>query len=167
MLDLGIDLNVWPWVWLIVAILFFLIELTLLAGSFVLLPFAVSAFVAAIAGFYDASVETQWAIFVFLGAILWILAYRFARKWVTDNDTPLGVGADRLIGQPGIVTTAIDPDDVGRAGRVSVDGEVWGALTRTDEPIAVGTRVRVVEVTGTRVVVELLPIGSHIEEESP
>lgn len=163
MLDLGIDLNVWPWIWLTVSIMFFLIELTLLAGSFVLLPFAVSAFVAAIAGFYDANVETQWAIFILLGAVLWVIAYRFARRWVSTNDTPLGVGADRLLGQTAIVTATIDPGDTRRPGRVSVAGETWGALTRDDDPIDVGARVRVVEVTGTRVVVEPL----HASQEQP
>ena len=48
MLDLGIDLNLWPWIWLGIAVFFALIELTVLAGSFVLLPFAVSALAAAI-----------------------------------------------------------------------------------------------------------------------
>ena len=68
MLDLGIDLNVWPWVWLFIAVLFSLIELTILGGSFVVLPFAVSAFAAALLGFYDVSIEVQWAVFV-VGAV--------------------------------------------------------------------------------------------------
>ncbi len=89
-LDLGIDLDVWPWVWLGVAVLFALVELTLLAGSFVLLPFAVSAFVAALAGFYDASVEIQWAIFFFLGAVLWIAFWKYAKRFANDNAMPAG-----------------------------------------------------------------------------
>ncbi|MFT7327729.1 MAG: hypothetical protein ACI88S_002161, partial [Ilumatobacter sp.] len=31
-LDLGIDLNVWPWVWLFIGVTFVIIELTVLAG---------------------------------------------------------------------------------------------------------------------------------------
>ena len=61
MLDLGIDLNLWPWVWLGVGVFFAVIELTVLAGSFVLLPFAISAFAAALLGFYDVAIEIQWA----------------------------------------------------------------------------------------------------------
>ena len=64
MLDLGIDLNLWPWVWLGVAVFFAVIELTVLAGSFVLLPFAVSALAAALLGFYDVAIEIQWLVFV-------------------------------------------------------------------------------------------------------
>ena len=97
-LDLGIDLDVWPWIWMAIAVIFVLIELTLLAGSFVVLPFAVSAFAAGIAGFYDASVEVQWLIFVIGGGLLWVLMYRWAKRFVTDNQLPLGVGSERLVG---------------------------------------------------------------------
>jgi membrane protein implicated in regulation of membrane protease activity len=160
MLDLGIDIDAWPWIWLSVSVIFFVVEFTALAGSFVLLPFAVSAFVASIAGFYDASVELQWVIFLLLGAILWVLAFRFARRWIHD-ELPLGVGADRVIGLSGIVTRTIDPDDTDRKGRVSVDGEVWGAITRSDDIVQQGVRVKIVEVLGTRVVVEPISLPTQ------
>lgn len=159
-LDLGIDLNVWPWIWMGVAVLFALIELTLLAGSFVILPFAVSAFVAGIAGFYDASAEVQWGIFVIGGAVAWVLLYRWAKRFVVDNQLSPGVGSERLVGLSGIVTVPIEPDDTARRGRVSVAGEVWGALTDGDQRVPDGARVRVTAVVGTRVVVEPLASGS-------
>ncbi len=159
-LDLGIDLDVWPWVWLAVAVLFALIELTVLAGSFVLLPFAVSGFAASLAGFYDASIEVQWAIFVIGGAVLWIALYRYARAFAGNNEIAPGVGADRLVGLVGIVTTEIDPDDSSRKGRVTIQGEVWGALAAGDDGIPVNTRVKVLEMLGTRVVVEPVDVNS-------
>jgi membrane protein implicated in regulation of membrane protease activity len=157
-LDLGIDLDVWPWIWMTIAVIFALIELTVLAGSFVLLPFAVSAFAAGIAGFYDASVEVQWMIFAIGGGIAWILMYRWAKRFVTDNQLAPGVGSERLIGLDAIVTTAIDPADTARRGRVSVAGETWGALTEGRERVADGARVRVTAVVGTRVVVEPIAV---------
>jgi membrane protein implicated in regulation of membrane protease activity len=153
-LDLGIDLNVWPWVWLIVAVLFALIELTVLGGSFVLLPFAVSAFAASILGFYEVAIEIQWGVFLFGGAALFAAAIRWLRRFVDDHDTPPGVGADRLVGMTGIVTETISHNDVTRHGRVNIAGEIWGALpigARTIEP---GTHVRITMVQGTRVIVE-------------
>lgn len=159
MLDLGIDLDVWPWIWLTVAVVFVLIELTLLAGSFVILPFAVSAFAAAIAGFYDASAELQWAIFAIGGAVAWVGMYRWAKRFVTDNQMAPGVGSERLVGLEGIVTATIDPEDTSRRGRVTVAGEVWGALSAGSQAVAVGSHVRVVAVVGTRVMVEPIPLG--------
>ena len=52
--------------------MFALVELTALAGSFILLPFAVSAFLASLLGFYDAPVEIQWGVFVFGGGLLFV-----------------------------------------------------------------------------------------------
>jgi membrane protein implicated in regulation of membrane protease activity len=158
-LDLGIDLDIWPWVWLIIAALFAVIELTVLAGSFVLLPFAVSAFIASLLGFYDVSIEIQWFAFIFGGAALWILMYRFAMRIAGDNEMAPGVGADRLVGLTGIVTTRVDPDDTDRKGRVTIDGEVWGALS-DNCIIEPGTRVRVIQMHGTRVRVVAIDTGS-------
>lgn len=153
-LDLGIALDVWPWIWLSVAVVFALVELTALAGSFVLLPFAVSAFAASLAGFYDASVEVQWAIFFFGGAALWVLFWKYARRFVDGNAMPAGVGADRLVGMTAIVTADIDPDDTDRRGRVKVVGEDWGALTAHEATLRVGAKVRISSMNGTRVMVE-------------
>ncbi len=153
MLDLGIDLNVWPWMWLGIGVVFAIIELTLLPGSFVILPFALSAFAASIAGFYDVSIEIQWLIFVVGGGVLWFLMYRYSRRWVDDNAIAPGVGAARLVGLSAIVMRTIDPDDTERQGRVSVNGEIWGALTETDAVLEAGSKVTITEVNGTRVVV--------------
>jgi len=153
-LDLGIDLNVWPWVWLGIAVLFAIIELTVLAGSFVLLPFAVSAFAASLLGFYDVPIEIQWFVFAVGGGVLWILLYRYAKRFAGENELQPGVGADRLVGLEGIVTTTIDPDDTDRRGRVTAHGEVWGAISANGRPLPIGTHVRVTAVNGTKVVVE-------------
>ncbi len=156
-LDLGIDLDVWPWVWLGVAVVFALVELTALAGSFVLLPFAVSAFAASLAGFYDAAVELQWAIFILGGAALWALFWKYAKRFIDDTALPAGVGADRLVGMTAIVTNAVDPDDIDRRGRVKIVGEDWGAITEGGRVLPAGSKVVIRSMNGTRVVVE--PVG--------
>ena len=155
-LDLGIDLNVWPWVWLAVGITFATIELTVLAGAFVLLPFAVSAFAAALLGFYDVSIEIQWAVFIGGGALIWILLYKRVMKFAGENEMSPGVGADRLVGMTAIVTATIDPNDTDRKGRVQVEGEVWSALSDGHLIITEGSTVRITEMHGTRVRVEAL-----------
>ena len=160
MLDLGIDVDVWPWIWLVVAVVFALVELTFLGGTFILLPFAASAFVASLLAFYDVAVELQWAVFVFGGALAFALLYRWARRDLV-NELPLGVGADRLVGMVGVVTNEIAPDDTSRRGRVALAGEVWGALSEDDEPLPAGTRVKVTSMRGTRVVVVPVTTGSE------
>lgn len=163
-LDLGIDLDAWPWIWLVLAVVFALVELTFLGGSFVLLPFAVSAFAASVLAFYDVPVEIQWAVFVFGGAVLFVAFARWARRHLLDQ-LPTGVGADRLVDMIGTVTVTIAPADTGRAGRVALDGEVWGALTDGEAVIPAGVAVRVTSMRGTRVVVE--PMAPHRRLDSP
>jgi membrane protein implicated in regulation of membrane protease activity len=164
-LDLGIDLNVWPWIWLGTAVLFALVELILVGGSFIILPWAVSAFVAAVLAFYDVRIEIQWSVFVFGGALLFFFMYRWAQRFMRENTMALGVGADRLVGLTAVVTATVVPDDTSRSGRVNVDGEVWG-VADPDQEFAVGSKVRVVAMKGTRVVVAPLdqPSASRGEE---
>ena len=109
MLDLGIDPDVWPWIWLGAAVIFALIELAVVGGSFIILPWAVSAFIAAILAFYDVPIEVQWSVFVFGGAILFFVMYRWAQRFMRDTPRQPGVGADRLVGLTGIVTTRDRP----------------------------------------------------------
>lgn len=151
-LDLGIDLDIWPWIWLATAIVFALVELVVVGGSFIILPWAVSAFVTAILAFYDVRIEIQWAVFVFGGAILFALMYQWALKFMRESTMEPGVGADRLVGLTAIVTTPIVLDDTARRGRVTVAGEVWG-VADPDRAIPLGSKVRVVAMKGTRVVV--------------
>ncbi len=167
MLDLGIDLNLWPWVWLGVAVFFAVIELTVLAGSFVLLPFAVSALAAALLGFYDVAIEIQWLVFVVGGGVLWIALFRYSKHFAGDNELEPGVGADRLVGLTGIVTVPIDPDDTDRRGRVTAHGEVWGATSANNQPITQGTHVRIVAVSGTKVLVESIDVVRPHESPTP
>lgn len=166
-LDLGLDLDIWPWVWLGVAVVFVLVEITVLAGTFVLLPFAISAFLAALAGWYDAPIELQWAIFVIGGAALWAVFWRYAKRFMSEHTNPEGVGADRLVGMTAIVTVPIDPDDVDRHGRVKVAGEEWGALVSGGPVIPPGAKVRIASMAGTRVMVEPIIVTTAFEGEPP
>jgi membrane protein implicated in regulation of membrane protease activity len=152
-LDLGIDLDVWPWIWLGIAVTFALLELTLVGGTFIILPWAASAFVAAILAFYDVSIEVQWAVFVIGGAAAFAGLYRWAQRFMRENTLAPGVGADRLVGLVGIVTVPISTTDTERRGRVTIDGEIWGAVTESPAEVESGTAVRVVSMKGTRVVV--------------
>ena len=154
MLDLGIDPDVWPWIWLGAAVIFALVELAFVGGSFIILPWAVSAFIAAILAFYDVPIEVQWTVFVFGGAILFFILYRWAQRFMRDTPKPPGVGADRLVGMTGIVTT----DDLTGRRRIAkvgctIESEVWGALADGDGGIEAGRRVTVLAMKGTRVVV--------------
>jgi membrane protein implicated in regulation of membrane protease activity len=120
--------------------------------------------VAAILAFYDVPVEVQWSVFVFGGAFLFFVLYRWAQRFMRDTPKYPGVGADRLVGMTGIVTADISPDDEDRKGRVRIEGEVWGALADGDGGIAAGQRVTVVAMKGTRAVVAPVVAGTSTSD---
>ena len=91
-------------------------------------------------------------MFVFGGAAMFAFLYRWAQRFMKENTMAPGVGADRLVGLTAIVTTPVVPDDTGRAGRVTIDGEVWG-VAETDHTFELGSKVRVVAMKGTRVII--------------
>ena len=142
-LDLGIDLDVWPWVWLGLAVLFALVELTFLGGTFVLLPFAVSAFVASILAFYGVAdrgavghLRARWGAHLLRDVPL---GARLPRR---STSCPRGVGADRLVGETGVVTVDIDPDDTDRRGRVPSAARCGARSARTTSASRRDTRAR-------------------------
>ena len=162
--DLGIDLDVWPWVWLGIAVVFALVELMVVGGSFIVLPWAASAFVASILAFYDAPIEAQWLTFVLGGAVLFLLLYRWAKRFMREGAPTPGVGAERLVGLTAIAEAGIEPDDAARRGGVQVGGEQWGAISEAGEALPVGARVKILAVTGTRVVVEPMDAQPNTKE---
>lgn len=64
----------------------------------------------------------------------------------------LATNVDALIGKSGRVVEGIDPHQA--KGRVVVDGEDWWATSLDQSDIGVDERVRVIQVDGSRLVVE-------------
>lgn len=154
MLDLGLSLDIWPWVWLVLGVVFILVELTVLGGSLMVLPFGVSALIASLLAFSGVSSEIQWAVFGGGGVVLFLLFWRYQALVQEGNRLPPGVGAVRLVGLIGVVTKTIDPDATDVRGRVVVEGDTWGAVTDGTTVLPEGTRVRITDVEGTHVRVE-------------
>ncbi len=140
-----VENEVWRWLWTGFAVVMAIGEM--FTAGFFLLPFAIGAGAAAVLAWIGVSVLAQWL--VFFGVSLTSLAYlqRFIRHQ-DEADQP-AVGANRWKGATGIVVRDIDPID---GGIVRVEGEEWRAATE-GITIPEGTKVRVVEVRGTRLVV--------------
>ncbi len=60
-----------------------------------------------------------------------------------------GLGPEALIGAEGITKTPLNPK-----GQVLIKGEVWSARSADDSTIPVGTKVKVVRVSGLTIIVE-------------
>ncbi len=140
----------WRWVWLGVTAAALVGEMAS-AGSFFLLPFAVGGAVAAVLAFSGAPVPVEWLAFVAVSVAAAFATRPLARR--LDIDSPSeGIGARRWIGQTATVIDAI-PAGPQETGLVRLGREQWRAESLEGIAIEAETLVKVVDLTGTRLVV--------------
>ena len=158
----------WRWIWLVAA-LFFLGGEMVVPGTFFLLPFGISAGVAVVLAFIGVAVWVQFVVWLVLGTAMFAWFFRWSKRYAGENETPIGVGADRLLGEVGPVVATI-PAGPTQSGQVRLGAEMWNAESDQEQEIPDGAVVRVVEVRGTRVIVTPMPGheggGAAASEES-
>jgi membrane protein implicated in regulation of membrane protease activity/DNA-binding ferritin-like protein (Dps family) len=147
-----VDAEQWRWIWVAAAVILSIGEL--LTVGFFLLPFAVGAAAAAILAFIGVSVPIQLVTFVVISVIFLAVLQRFAKR-EQESDVPAQAGADRYVGRNAIVLEPVHRFDTG--GMVKMGTEEWRAKVDSDIEIPTGAVVRIVEVRGTRFVVEPIP----------
>jgi membrane protein implicated in regulation of membrane protease activity len=88
-------------------------------------------------------------IFVILSVVLLPFTRMMAKK--ITKPSPEVSNVDRMICQVALVTEAIDPD---LGGKVKFEGEVW--VAKAAEAIEAQSKVKIVSIAGTKVMVEKL-----------
>ncbi|MCP3987592.1 MAG: NfeD family protein [Actinomycetia bacterium] len=144
--------TVWAVIWLALTAGFGVGEL-LMAGTFFLLPFALGALVAAIVSLLGAPLIVSFPVFLVssLGAFFGMRP--LAKRLEASTPEVAGIGANRLLGVAGTVIEAITAMD-GQGGMVKIGTEEWKADSAAEFGLPVGMTIRVLEVRGTRLVVE-------------
>ncbi len=137
----------WALIFLIGGILLAVAELA--APGLVLLPFGLGGITAAIVGFLGGPPVLQGIVFVVASTIFFYLLRPIGRR-LNESTSDEGIGVKRLNGAAGVVLEAITPTET---GLVRVDREEWRAESALGQAIPPGSRIEVVEVRGTRVVV--------------
>jgi len=149
------DPTAWGGIWLAAAALLGIGEMAT-AGSFWLAPFAIAAVAAAIVSFLGAPVALGWLVFLAISVLAFLGMRPLARRLDLDVPDQLGIGSNRLIGHVALVVEEI-PAGIEVSGMVKAGGETWNAMSATEMALPVGTEVNIVEVKGTRVIVEPSP----------
>ena len=145
----------WRWIWLVIAGVLIAGEM-FVAGAFILIPFGISAAVAMGMAFFGAPLILDWVVFVGLGAVLFSVFWKKSRKSMAAMESPPGAGHDRLIGALGQALEDI-PDGPSSSGMVKTGGEEWRAISDSG-PILSGSVIEIIEVRGTRVVVQMASV---------
>jgi membrane protein implicated in regulation of membrane protease activity len=144
------DPDNWQWIWVGAAVILAIGEL--LTAGFFLLPFAVGAAAAAVLAFLGAGFVWQLLVFVIVSVSFLAILQRYART--EPSETPARAGADRYHGRTALVMEDIDWK--AGTGQVRMETEDWRATTEDHGNISRGTKVKVIRVTGTRLVVEAI-----------
>ncbi|MEC8922408.1 MAG: NfeD family protein [Actinomycetota bacterium] len=142
--------DTWRWIWLVIAAALITGEM-FVAGTFILIPFGLSAAVAMVLAFLGVPLLINWIVFVGLGGVLFSMFWKRSRASLAAMKSPPGAGHDRLIGVLGRTLEDVSADPA-ESGVVKIGGEEWRAISDAG-PISSGTTVEIMEIRGTRVVV--------------
>jgi membrane protein implicated in regulation of membrane protease activity len=134
-----------PALWIIAGLAMVVLEMVV--PGLIIIWFGIGAVVAGLVALLIPNPYVQFGVFAVVSGVLVVFSQRIARRITKPEPEP--VGANRMSDAVGLVIADIAPP---ATGRVKVMGEEWRA--ESAGPIAAGTRVKVREVSGTRLVVE-------------
>jgi membrane protein implicated in regulation of membrane protease activity len=141
------------WIWMALAAIFIIGEI--FTAGFFIMWFGIGAAVAGILAICGLGAGWQWAGFVLVSGVLFVVSRRFAERFTKKQ--PPGIGADRFVGREGIVLEEID--NTKNSGRVRLGKEEWRAESESGDRIPEGVRVSVSRLDGTHLVVTVLKKG--------
>jgi len=140
-----------PWFfWLIAAVLLVLLELVF--SGFVLLCFGFAAFATSIISLVGDALELQILSFIVFTVIAFVAIRPFFLKRMKPKEGFVETNVYALIGAEAKVVEEINPDS--GVGRVKIRGEEWGAVSKNSTSIPVGSIVKVIEISGNKVIVQ-------------
>jgi len=131
--------------WFITFLVLLLIEV--ITVNLVTIWFAIGSLAALIASFITDSFVIQMIVFIVVSVISLLLTKPIMRKIRAFDVTPTNY--DRVIGKVGEVTKKIGKNQY---GEVKIFGNTWTACS--DEVINAGSKVKVLDVEGVKLVVE-------------
>lgn len=152
----GYIIGNWPVIWVIVAIVFGVIEAFTMGLTTIW--FCGGAVVAAIVAMIGAPLGVQFALFLIVSIVLLYFTRPIAQRKL--NVAVEKTNSDALIGKIGFVTQAIEAFST---GQVKIEGKEWTAITENREiALDKGLKVIVRSIQGVKLVV--MPVSEETTE---
>jgi len=137
--------------WIIAALLLFIAEM--FVPGFWLACVAIGSLAAGLVALLPIGMPLQVVTFAVTTLASFVGVRPFlVRHFQLGHGTGVRTNVDALLGKTGLVSERIDPAT--RKGRVIVDGEDWRGATMDNTALEPGTRITVIQVDGTILLVE-------------
>jgi membrane protein implicated in regulation of membrane protease activity len=137
------------WFWVIVAIVFAVVEVMTVAFFAVFIT--IGALGAALVSLLHFGLLVQAVVFGVLGVAGVLIARPYLVERLHIGRPVLRSGADSMVGQQAVLLEPIQ--GVGQPGHVKIAGELWPALTDDGSPLAANTLVVVTALRSTTLIV--------------
>jgi len=121
--------------------------------------FAVGALASAVVAVFTDDILVQLAVFSVL-SIICIIATRPLARRLKEKNGEIPTNCDRYIGKTAEVIMDIDNNNA--SGQIKVDGSVWSAKSVNNDPIPVGTKVKVNAIEGVKMLVTPLAVTTSV-----
>ena len=142
-------MNIWAIIWLVLMIVFIAMEAVTV--QLISTWFAVGSLAAMVVSLLGGEIWLQITVFFTVSIVLLILLWPLARKHLKPK--LVATNADALVGRVCSVTEQIDPVE---GGRVKLGDVTWRANSQSGEQIPVGAQVKILQIQGAKVVVEMI-----------
>jgi len=133
-------------IWLVLIILFVIAET--LTFNFITIWGAIGALSAFITAYFTDNITIQIVVFFLITSIALILSRTFVKKVIKFEKEATNL--DSVIGKIATVLKEVDSD----SGRVKVMGKDWAARSVDGNKIEEGSKVKVLEIKGVKLIVE-------------
>ena len=127
-----ISQHVWQ-LWAVIAVICLILEL--MAGDFFIICFSIGALFAAIAAALGLGTWLQLAAFALFTLICLFWLRPFAKRYLRKGEDQRVSNADALMGRQGRVVETVK---AGGYGRVKIDGDIWKAVSLSEQDIPEG-----------------------------
>ena len=134
------------WIWLAAAVIFLIIELV--TPTLIFVCFFAGALASGVYSFFSPD-QFYWQIGIFVIVSLALLPPTRMLAKKLDKPSAQKSNVDALVGQTGRVIKTIEPDN---GGQVQIGGEIW--IASASSALEEGARIKVLSVSGTRLIVE-------------
>lgn len=134
-------------IWLIISGIFFVAEM--ITVGFLVFWLGVGALFAMVVSLFTDNLIIQTSTFVISSTLLLFLTKPLVTR-ISHSDK-VKTNAYSIIGKKGIVTIEINSKK--GIGQIKVGSEIWTAKSSTDDIIAEGTEIEIVEISGVKAVV--------------